>query len=255
MKAIPSDALYQFVNTRIVQFHHNKISALERLSLQDLLKRKNPYLFKAKNLNIASELIQDILDAYLSSSEEKLFGDFLEELAIYIASYTLDGHKSSASGIDLEFVHDDIHYLISIKSGANWGNSSQHKRQEEDFKTAVKRLKQSQSTRNVQPVLGICYGKTKTTFLRGYMKVVGQSFWHLISGNEQLYTDIIEPIGYRAKEHNERFLEEKGRVINQFTAEFLDAFCDNGLINWRRLVAFNSGNLDPNDISRRHRAP
>ncbi len=87
------------------------------------------------------------------------------------------------------------------------------------------------------------------------MKVVGQSFWHLISGNEQLYTDIIEPIGYRAKEHNERFLEEKGRVINQFTAEFLDAFCDNGLINWRRLVAFNSGNLDPNDISRRHRAP
>ncbi len=134
MKAIPSDDLYQFVNTRIVQFHYSKISALERLSLQDLLKRKNPYLFKAKNLNIASELIQDILDAYLSSSEEKLFGDFLEELAIYIASYTLDGHKSSASGIDLEFVHDDIHYLISIKSGANWGNSSQHKRQEEDFK-------------------------------------------------------------------------------------------------------------------------
>ncbi|MCP4361921.1 MAG: hypothetical protein GY796_28245, partial [Chloroflexi bacterium] len=45
----------------------------------------------------------------------------------------------------------------------------------------------------------------RTSYLRGYLKVVGQNFWYLISENKDLYTDIIEPIGYRAKQHNEAF--------------------------------------------------
>jgi hypothetical protein len=68
---------------------------------------------------------------------------------------------------------------------------------------AVAKVKQSRFGTNVQAVLGICYGKTKTSYLRGYLKVVGQNFWYLISENEDLYTDIIEPIGYRAKQHND----------------------------------------------------
>ena len=134
---------------------------------------------------------------------------------------------------------------MSIKSGTNWGNSSQQKRQEYDLQTATRVLKQSNHTLNVQPVLGICYGKTKTSFLRGYMKVVGQEFWYLISGNENLYTDIVEPLGYRAKEHNESFAENKAALINKFTSEFTKDFCDSeGNIDWRKLVIFNSGNLN-----------
>jgi hypothetical protein len=77
------------------------------------------------------------------------------------------------------------------------------------------------------------------------MKVVGQNFWYLISENNELYTDIIEPIGYRAKEHNEVFLLEKGNVTNRFTKQFIDRFCDNrGAIHWAKLVEFNSGNFD-----------
>jgi Type II restriction endonuclease EcoO109I len=93
--------------------------------------------------------------------------------------------------------------------------------------------------------LGICYGKTKTSYLRGYLKVVGQNFWYLISENKNLYTDIIEPVGYRAKEHNEAFFVEKGKVANRFTKAFIDDFCDSsGSINWIKLVEFNSGNFD-----------
>ena len=106
-------------------------------------------------------------------------------------------------------------------------------------------LKQSRHTLNVQPVLGICYGKTRTSYLRGYMKVVGQNFWYLISENEDLYTDIVEPLGYRAKEHNDAFEEMKGRIVNKFTNEFMAEFCDkDGTIDWQKLVVFNSGNLD-----------
>lgn len=74
---------------------------------------------------------------------------------------------------------------------------------------------------------------------------MGQNFWYLISENSNLYTDIIEPIGYRAKEHTEAFELERSRVINRFTLEFTKRFCDNTYaIDWVKLVQFSSGNLD-----------
>lgn len=217
---------------------------MEGLKLDKLLT-KNPYLFKAKHIMTAGELVSGLLEAFLSSSEEKLFGDFLESLAVFVAEMTCGGHKSSAPGVDLEFINNGIHYIVSVKSGPNWGNSSQQDKLEQDLRNAVTRVKQSKRGANVQPVLGICYGKTKTSYLRGYMKVVGQNFWYLISENPQLYTDIIAPIGYRSKEHNESFLVEKNKVINRFTKQFIDRFCDeSGAIDWAKLVEFNSGNLD-----------
>jgi hypothetical protein len=134
--------------------------------------------------------------------------------------------------------------VLLKKSKDKLGNSSQQKKQEVDFQTAVKVLKQSKHTINVLPVLGICYGKVKTSHLRGYLKVVGQNFWYLISEDENLYTDIIEPLGHRAKQHNTKFLKQKSKLINLFTQQFLADSCDQGVINWRKLVEFNSGNLD-----------
>lgn len=248
MNHLDMDRVQKFVNDNIVYFHKSKIRSLEKLTLHKLLK-KNPYLFKAKNINHASELIDGLLDAFLSSSEEKLFGDFLEDLAVFIASNTCDGHKSSAQGVDLEFFHKETHYVVSIKSGPNWGNSSQINRLEQDLRDTVTRIKQSNIKVNVQPVLGICYGRTRTTFLRGYMKVVGQNFWYLISENKNLYTDIIEPIGYKAEEQNEKFMIEKCIVSDNFTKNFISEFCnDSGAINWVKLVEFNSGNYDLDSI-------
>ena len=244
MNPLGLDEVREYVNENIADFHEQRVKSLEELKLEKLLK-KNPYLFKAKNIMTAGELVSGLLDAFLSSSEEKLFGDFLEDLAVFIASKTCDGHKSTAPGADLEFFNKGVHYVVSVKSGTNWGNSSQQKKLEEDLRNAVTRLKQSKHGANVQSVLGICYGKTKTSYVRGYLKVVGQNFWYLISENEDLYTDIIEPIGHRAKQHNEAFLLEKSRVVNRFTKLFIDRFCDDtGAIDWVKLVEFNSGNYD-----------
>lgn len=244
MNLLDLDKVCGYVNENVVDFHRHRIKLLEDLKLEKLLT-KNPYLFKAKNITTAGELISGLLEAFLSSSEEKLFGDFLEDLAVFIAEMTCGGHKSSAPGVDLEFINNGVHYIISVKSGPSWGNSSQQSKLEQDLKNAVTRVKQSKRGVNVQPVLGICYGKTKTSYLRGYMKTVGQNFWYLISENQHLYTDIIEPIGYRAKEHNEAFLVEKGKVTNRFTKQFIEKFCDeSGAIDWVKLVEFNSGNFD-----------
>jgi hypothetical protein len=244
MNPLDLEKVCDYVNENVVDFHKHRIRSLEGLKLEKLLT-KNPYLFKAKDIITAGALISSLLEAFLSSSEEKLFGDFLEGLAVFTAEMTCGGHKSSAPGVDLEFINNSVHYIVSVKSGTSWGNSSQQDKLEQDLKNAVARVKQSKRGANVQPVLGICYGKTKTSYLRGYMKVVGQNFWYLISENPQLYIEIIEPIGYRAKEHNESFLVEKSKVINRFTKQFIDSFCDEtGAINWVKLVEFNSGNLD-----------
>lgn len=244
MNPIKLDEVRQYVNKNIVDFHQRRINSLEDLTLEKLLK-KNPYLFKAKNIETAGELISGLLEAFLSSSEEKLFGDFFEDLAIFVATETCNGHKSTAQGIDLEFFNKGIHYMVSVKSGTNWGNSSQQRKLEEDLRNAIIRIKQSRRGINAQSVLGICYGKTKTSYVRGYLKVVGQNFWYLISENKNLYQDIIEPIGHRAKQHNDAFHNERSRVTNRFTKLFIDKFCnDSGNINWAKLVEFNSGNYD-----------
>lgn len=244
MEELNLNDVKQFVNKNICLFHNNKLKVLEKLKLRNILLKKNPYLFRAKNITVASDLIKNILDAFLSSSEEKIFGDFLEELAVFISDKTSNGRKSAATGIDLEFMNNDTVYLVSIKSGPNWGNNAQQNKQQQDFQTAVRVLRQTNHKLNVQSVLGICYGKTKTTFLRGYMKVVGQNFWYFISENEDLYTDIIEPLGFKARQHNEAFIKQRDKIMNIFTKEFMTDFCVNGEIDWKKLVQFNSGNLD-----------
>jgi len=233
-----------YVNDHIDHFHTNRLAKITKLNLHDILKRKNPYLFRAKNLNSATDLTASLLDAYLSSSEEELFGQFLEGLAIYVAEITSGGQKSSTEGIDLELTRDGIRYLVAIKSGPNWGNRSQYNDLRLRFKTAVRVLKQSHHAVNVQPVLGICYGKFKTVNNGEYLKIGGQSFWHFVSGFPSLYRDMVEPIGYEAQKHDTNYLLEKSNTYNRFTRDLINEFCNaQGQIDWAKLVQFNSGNL------------
>lgn len=242
------DELNAYVNENISSFHQRRLAKLEQISLKDILRKKNPYLFRAKNLLVASDLVESLMQAFLSSSEEPMFGYFLEDLAIFIANRVFGGIKSASQGVDLEFSKNNIRYLVSIKSGPNWGNSSQHKKLEQDLNNCVRRLKQSGANINIQPVLGICYGKVRTVFTPNYLKVVGQSFWFLISDNENLYTDIIEPIGYKAQEKNQAYLESRSALLNKLTIEFSGSFCKpNGSIDWEKLVRFNSKNLTEKD--------
>jgi len=241
---LDSSAVENYVNSEIVRFHQSRLARLEEIRLADVLKKKHPYLFKAKDILTASQLVSDVLDAFLYSSEEKLFGDFLESLAVFISEQTCSGKKSSAQGIDLEFDREGVRYLVSVKSGPSWGNSSQHRRLKEDFAHAKKVQSQAHTQLHIQPILGICYGKMATRDNGFFVKIVGQSFWHFLSGDANLYVDIIEPIGHQAKQHNTDFSAKKASLVNVFTAEFIKRFCHpDGAIDWPKLVAFNSGNL------------
>ncbi len=241
MKLIGTGEVIQYVEENIGSFHTNRLKNLSGFKLNQILKRKNPYLFKAKNILTAQDLVKLLLDAHLSSQEETIFGDFLEGLAIFICNKVYGGKKSAAQGIDLEFNKDSIKYIVAIKSGPNWGNSSQIRKMKDDFVKAIRTLKTSNQKIHVEAVNGCCYGKDNNPEKGSYKKLCGQRFWEFISGNENLYTDIIEPLGHKAKEKNDDFMESYAQVINKFTLEFMREFCQDGKIQWAKLVQFNSG--------------
>lgn len=200
-------------------------------------------MFKAKHIETAGELVKQLLDAHLSSQEETVFGDFLEALAIYVCQKTYGGRKSATEGIDLEFDCDGVRYIVSIKSGPNWGNSSLIKKMRDYFRQARKIIGSKQ---HLIAINGCCYGRDNKPDKGDCQKLCGQPFWSLISGNDSMYQDIIEPLGHRAKERNEEFGKEYAKVANRFTAEFLRNYClDDGAIDWVKIVAFNSATIKP----------
>jgi len=241
MASVTVREITKFIEEHIPEFHQKRLESLAGLKLQKVLRRKNPYLYKAKFVTSAPELIKVILDAHLSSQEEAIFGGFLEGLAIFICERVFSGKKSSAEGIDLEFERDGIRYVVSIKSGPNWGNSGQIKKMRQNFLQAKRILGTNTSAKNIVAVNGCCYGQENIEDRGDYLKKCGQSFWSFISGDDEFYTTIIEPLGHKAKERNEAFQVEYGKVINRFTAEFIKVFCQaDGTILWNKLVEFNS---------------
>ena len=241
MKKLKMQDVTQYVENNIGTFHEKRIQSLDSLKLVNVLKRKNPYLFKAKYVLTADQIVRGIVDAHISSNEETIFGDWLEGLAIFINGKVFDGRKSGIPNIDLEFDNDGTRYIVTIKSGPNWGNSSQIKKMKTDFSTAKKTLRTSNSKMHIIAVNGCCYGRDNKPDKGDYFKFCGQRFWEFISGETNLYTELIEPLGHKAKERNDDFMKSYSQMINKFTKEFTTDFCDNnGAINWNKLVKLNS---------------
>lgn len=239
---ISDELITKYVEQNISDFHQKRLEKLSDLKLNSVLKRKNPYLFKAKSMERASLIVTALLDAYLSSQEETLFGEFLECLAIYINGLVFQGRKSSTDGIDLEFEKQNIRYIVSIKSGPNWGNSSQITKMKENFTKAKKIIRTNSKGIQIEAVNGCCYGTDNNPDKGDYFKYCGAEFWSFITGDPDFYLKIIEPLGIKAKRKNSEFMKKYDFVINKFTLEFTQEFCKpDGELDWVKLVRFNSG--------------
>lgn len=121
------NSITQYVEKHIGEFHANRIAKLQSLNLKELLSRKNPYMFRAKNIITAGEMVESIASATMSSAEESIFGNWMEGVAMFVANEVYGGYKSSAEGIDLEFDKEGVHYFVSVKSGPAWSNSTSMK--------------------------------------------------------------------------------------------------------------------------------
>lgn len=240
MKKLNLRNVTKYVEINIDSFHQKRLDYVKsKVDLSEILRQKNPYLFRAKNILTAQDLIKGFLDAFLQSQEETLFGQFIEGLAIYVCNKVYGAKKSELTGIDLEFEKDGRIYIVEIKAGWNWGNASQIKQLKVNFQNA-KDLLQKSTENQIIAVNGCCFGKSRKPEKDGYFKYCGQQFWELISDSENLYIDIIEPIGHKAKEKNEEFLLAYAQIVNKLTFEFSQKFCEDGIIDWEKLIKFNS---------------
>ncbi len=197
MIPIKLNEVTQYVEQNIGTFHQKRIESLKSLKLSTVLRRKNPYLYKAKHILTADEIVRQIVDAHISSSEEGIFGDWLEGLAIFINEKVYGGRKSGIPNIDLEFDSDGFRNIVNIKSGPNWGNASQVTKMRADFVTAAKTIRTSNSKVAVRAINGCCYGRDNKPDKGDYFKYCGQLFWSFISGDNDLYTDIVVPLGHQ----------------------------------------------------------
>lgn len=197
----PYQKYYNYLAEHVIgPFYTTRLNNLHSLHLTGVLKRKNPYLFKAKNIELAGDLVKSIVDAFLSSQEEAIFGNLMEGFAIHVSKTLYGGFKSELKSVDLEFHRDDAYHIVGIKSGTNWGNSDQVAKMRDNFKLAKEILRERGVSGEIMAVNGCIYGKDRMPLKnhtdpdKQYYKYAGQEFWRFISGDDNLYREIITPI-------------------------------------------------------------
>ena len=235
-------AVVEAIATALETFYGSLIEKIDGLDIVKVMKRKNPYLYRAKAMQNASEIVESVLSAFVSSSEETIFGNcFFEPIAIAASG----GNKALAEGIDIMIQKNDTNtiYAVAVKSGPSVFNADSKKRQEQNF-TAASKLAQQAKAR-YEAYIGYCYGKKKERG-RGkpkmYQELAGKRFWAELTGDEDFYIKIISFMGTLPEQYVASYKESYNKAFNRLVREFSNDFCnDDGSINWEKLVEFNSG--------------
>ena len=228
--------------TALETFYANLIDKIDGLNIKKVMKRKNPYLYRAKAMQSASEIVESVLTAFVSSSEETIFGNcFFEPIAIAASG----GNKALAEGIDVMIQDDATNtiYAIAVKSGPSVFNADSRKRQEQNFMAASKLAQQVKA--RYEAYIGYCYGKKKDSG-RGkpkmYQELAGKRFWAELTGDEEFYIKIIGYMGTMPEKYVADYKESYNKAANRLVREFSNSFCkEDGSIDWEKLVEFNSG--------------
>ena len=235
-------AVIQAIAAALETFYDTLIEKVDPLNIQKVMRRKNPYLYRAKAMKSAAEIVESVLMAFVSSSEETVFGNcFFEPIAVAASG----GNKALAEGIDI-MIHDketNVITAIAVKSGPAVFNADSKKRQEQNFVQASKLAQQAKA--RYEAYIGYCYGK-KAESGRGkpriYQELAGKKFWTELTGDEEFYTKIITYMGDMPEKYVADYKESYNKAFNRLVREFSNDFCkEDGGIDWEKLVEFNSG--------------
>lgn len=207
-----------------------------------LLGRKNPFLFRVRGRETVDGFVWSMVDALLSSSEETKFGGIFEKCAEIVCRHGKNGQKSGIEGIDIEYSESfEKRVLIQVKSGKNWGNSSQRKQLKRNFERASLVLKQGGSIKDVRCIEGICYGKRERKQLGSLERIVGADFWEEISGWDRTYFALMATVGKHASNGLQDAKSETVGKVAEFMRE-KDLLEEEDKINWENLILFLSEN-------------
>lgn len=241
---------YEIVNNALKNFYDRRIQIVSNIDIFKVIKNKNPYLYRAFGTNDAHDFVENILADSQTSSDETIFGDFFEEVAIGVST---NGRKSSTNSIDLEIWSDDQKEvkLYAVKSGIKVFNAQSKERQRQAFTEAMNRLRGIA----VIPIVGYSYGRKKqvgSSKKDNFAEEAGQVFWTSITGDSNFYIELINLVGEVSEKHKTYFKSEWDKCINRQYKKFIDVFGnEDGSIDWESIVKYTSGVEAPKDIEKK----
>lgn len=202
---------------------------------ESIIQRVNPFLLRARNAENPDDLAARILDTFTFHSEATMFGNVMEGLVIAVCEHAYDGYKSMTPGVDLEYTDPKgIRVAVQIKSGENWGNSSEREKLREKFQTARRIL--NQQAVQVRCIEGCCYGRSRRKDMGDFEQIVGAEFWQEITGWEGTAEAVFSLIAEHAEDgmHAERSAAH-ARVLACLEE---NAIVESGVIHWEQLLKF-----------------
>jgi len=243
---VDEQAVIQAVAEGLERFYTSLIAGIDKIDIKRIMSKKNPYLYRAKAMSSASEIMETVLSAYVSSSEETIFGNVFFEPVAVVAS---GGVKALAEGIDIMVDDRERHtmYAIAVKSGTSVFNADSKRRQEQNFNAASKLAQQARAYYNA--IIGYGYGRKATTGkgqAKIYEEMAGQAFWEKLTGDPDFYIELIGYMGTLPEQYLEDYKTAYNKALNRLVRDFSTMFCKaDGAIDWEKLVRYNSGKEKP----------
>ncbi len=243
--SISPDELEALIKQQLEMFYDRRIQTLSNLDLWNTLRRKNPYLFRAIGMQDASEIVKELLQAYMSSSDEGIFGHvFFEPIAKAVGG----GVAATDVGMDVVIETPEAYTVVQVKSGPNWGNADQKRKLKENFENARAMFISRKIKKQFRALLGQCYGRatSEPSDKRLYAVRSGQSFWEEITGDPEFYLKLIRLMKDYPTRHRPDYQVAWSNAVNRFTREFLENFSTSeGSLDWEKIVQLNSGKIPP----------
>ena len=205
---------------------------VSKLRMRDIVKRKNPYLYRASGVSTCEEFVNRAFTEDTSTIGENYFGSFFESVARIVSG----GIKPAGGGeIDLEVRRDNAAYLYTIKSGPGGYNSSTEAKARTDLGHAERRLRQDRVTTHKK--MAYAYGRRTTSFKDGIEKLASKDFWYELSADEQFYRKLLEICA----ELTPLFEADVNAPYQRLLNEAHELFCEGDSIRWDKVIRIVSG--------------
>jgi len=215
-----------------VTFARPLAEKLRSLRMRDIIRGKNPYLYRASGVATCEDLVRRAFQDYVSASVEGYFGSFFESVARIVSG----GVKPVGGGeVDLDVREGDVARLYAIKSGAKGFNSSSYDKAKRDLESAERRLRQDRV--RVEKKIGFGYGRRRTDFKEGIERLSSKDFWAELSGDDAFYAKLLEVCAALSP----LYTGDMAAPFEALLGEARGLFCAGQTVDWDRVLALVSG--------------
>ena len=209
------------------------LAKLEKIKLREIIKGKNPYLYRATGVSTCEELTSRAFNEYISTMQGNYFGPFFESVARTISG----GHKPAGGAeVDLEIRKGNDTYVYAIKSGAKGCNASSEAKARQDLDYVERRLRQDRV--RTHKMIAFAYGRRKTATVQGNIdKLASKQFWAELSGDSEFYSKFLDACAVLSPLFEADMSAPYQRLLN----EAYELFCEDETIRWDKVIRVISG--------------